>query len=125
MQYKKNKTILIVDDSNLIIERLTDMLNGLEHVDSISHALTVTTAIEILGQSTPDIILLDINLPDKSGIELLRIVKKRYPDITVVMLTNNANDYYRQLCLKLGADNFVDKSKDFDMIPNIIAAFKS
>jgi DNA-binding NarL/FixJ family response regulator len=117
MQYKKNKTILIVDDSNLIIERLTDMLNGLEHVDSISHALTVTTAIEILGQSTPDIILLDINLPDKSGIELLRIVKKRYPDITVVMLTNNANDYYRQLCLKLGADNFVDKSKDFDMIP--------
>src|SRR4249919_932678 len=105
MQYKKNKMILIVDDSYLIIERLTDMLNELEQVDSISHALTVTAAIEILSQSTPDIILLDINLPDTSGIELLRFVKEKYPDIIVVMLTNNANDYYRQLCLKLGADH--------------------
>ncbi|QEC65935.1 response regulator transcription factor [Panacibacter ginsenosidivorans] len=125
MQYKKNKMILIVDDSYLIIERLTDMLNELEQVDSISHAFTVTAALEILEQTTPDIILLDINLPDTSGIELLRIVKEKYPSITVAMLTNNANDYYRQLCLKLGADHFVDKSKDFDMIPDIITALEA
>ena len=125
MQYKKNKMILIVDDSYLIIEGLTDMLNELEQVDSISHAFTVTAAIEILEQSPPDIILLDINLPDTSGIELLRIVKEKYPNIMVVMLTNNANDYYRQLCLKLGADHFVDKSKDFDMVPDIIATLEA
>ena len=125
MQYKKNRMILIVDDSYLIIERLTDMLNELEQVDSISHAFTVTAAIEILEQSPPDIILLDINLPDTSGIELLRIVKEKYPAIIVVMLTNNANDYYRQLCLKLGADHFVDKSKEFDMVPGIISALEA
>jgi len=94
-------------------------------VDSISHAFTVTAAIEILEQSPPDIILLDINLPDTSGIELLRIVKEKYPAIIVVMLTNNANDYYRQLCLKLGADHFVDKSKEFDMVPGIISALEA
>ena len=125
MKYKKNRMILIVDDSYLIIERLTDMLNELEQVDSISHAFTVTAAIEILEQSPPDIILLDINLPDTSGIELLRIVKEKYPAIIVVMLTNNANDYYRQLCLKLGADHFVDKSKEFDMVPGIISALEA
>jgi len=120
MQYKK-KMVLIVDDSYLIIERLTDMLKEVENVGSITHALTVSDAIEILQQSSPDIVLLDINLPDTSGVELLRIIKDKYPGIIVVMLTNQANDYYRQLCLKLGANYFADKSKDFDLIPGIVA----
>ncbi|MEP6845221.1 MAG: response regulator [Panacibacter sp.] len=114
--------VLIVDDSYLIIERLTDLLSEVEDVGNISYALTVADALNSIQQSTPHIILLDINLPDSSGIELLRIVKEKYPAIFVIMLTNQANDYYKQLCLKLGADHFADKSKDFGMIPEIIAA---
>ena len=124
MQYAK-KMVLIVDDSYLIIERLTDMLKELENVGSVRHAHTVADALETIQQSSPDIMLLDINLPDASGIELLRTVKEKYPGIIVVMLTNQANDYYRQLCLKLGANHFIDKSRDFEMVPGIVAALEA
>lgn len=121
MQYKK-KMVLIVDDSYLIIERLTDMLSELETIGDITHALSGMDALEILQSRTPDVILLDINLPDTNGVELLRIVKEKYPGIIIIMLTNQANDYYRQLCMKLGADYFADKSEDFELIPGIIAS---
>ncbi|CAN5811608.1 hypothetical protein BH10BAC2_BH10BAC2_19940 [soil metagenome] len=121
MQYKK-KMVLIIDDSYLIIERLTDMLKELENVGDIMHALSGMDAMEILENRTPDVILLDINLPDTNGVELLRTVKEKYPRITVIMLTNQANNYYRQLCIKLGADHFADKSEDFDLIPGLIAS---
>lgn len=119
------KMVLIVDDSYLIIERLTDMLEELENIGSITHAYTVAEALDAIKKSKPDVILLDINLPDSNGIDMLRIVKQDYPGIIVVMLTNQANDYYRQLCLKLGADHFIDKSKEFDLIPDIIATLEA
>jgi DNA-binding NarL/FixJ family response regulator len=67
-------------------------------------------------------VLLDINLPDKSGIELLRKIKKEYKKMKVFMITNQANDYYKEICKKLGADHFFDKSKDFNLIPDLISA---
>jgi DNA-binding NarL/FixJ family response regulator len=66
--------------------------------------------------------LLDINLPDKSGIELLRKIKEDYKKTKVFMITNQANDYYKDMCKKLGADNFFDKSIDFNLIPDLISA---
>lgn len=121
MQYKK-KMVLIIDDSYLIIERLTDMLRELEAIGDITHALSGMDAMEILESRTPDVILLDINLPDTNGVELLRIIKEKYPGIIIIMLTNQANDYYRQLCMKMGADYFADKSEDFELIPGIIGS---
>ena len=122
---KKKKMVLIIDDSYLIIERLTDMLNESEHIGEVIHALTGSQALETLQSRTPDIVLLDINLPDTSGVELLRILKEKYPGIIVIMLTNQANDYYRKLCLNLGANHFADKSKDFEFIPSLIESLQT
>jgi DNA-binding NarL/FixJ family response regulator len=116
------KKILIVDDSHLIIERLWEMLKESENIDIIHYAHNFEEALDALLQTTPDVILLDINLPGINGLELLKIVKEKYPGIIVIMLTNQANYYYRQLCEKLGADYFIDKSKEFDKIQEIINA---
>lgn len=121
VHYSK-KTVLIVDDSNLVVERLTEMLKELKNVDNIYSAGNFTDAINILQNTPPDILLLDINLPDISGIELLRVVKNKYPAIMVTMVSNQSDRYYKELCRKLGADHFVDKSKNFDIIPDIISA---
>ena len=121
MAYVK-KNVLIVDDSNLIVQRLKEMLEELQTVDEILYAYNFSDAVSILTQTTPSIILLDINLPDTSGIELLRMVKQKYPTIMVTMVTNQSNSYYRDLCKKLGADYFVDKSTAFDIIPGIITS---
>src|ERR1700712_2412125 len=109
------KTILIVDDSALIVKRLIDMLNELESLE-IKNANNYTDAVQLIKNTKPDILLLDINLPDKSGIDVLRITKEQNPSTKVIMITNQSDDYYRKLCMRLGADHFIDKSKEFEQI---------
>jgi len=115
------KTILIVDDSPLIVRRLIDMLSELPNLEWIKNAGNYADGIELVQRHNPGILLLDINLPDKSGIELLRICKENNPATKVIMITNQANEQYRKLCLKLGADYFIDKSKEFEQIADTIA----
>ena len=113
--------ILIVDDSELIIQRLIDMLKEVENVDSIIHAHNYAEADTLLQCTNIHVVVLDINLPTKSGVELLKYIKRDYPQIKVIMFTNNASNYHRALCEQLDADYFIDKSNDFEMIPSIIA----
>src|SRR4051812_23360020 len=118
----QQKTILIVDDSILIIERVTEILKDLETVSSVNQVHSYPEAMAALNQSRPDIILLDINLPGTNGIELLRHLKKNDPAIVVIMFSNRGNTYYKELCKSLGADFFVDKSKGFEQLPAIISS---
>ncbi len=66
-------------------------------------------------------ILLDIDLPDGSGIDLLRTIKARFENIIVFITTNFATDQYRELCQRLGARQFFDKSGDYEQITGAIA----
>jgi DNA-binding NarL/FixJ family response regulator len=119
---KEKKIVLIVDDSILILERMIPMLEEVNNIQFVVHAANYSEAVELLKKLSPDMVLLDINLPDKSGIELLRTIKEQYQEIKVFMITNQANDYYRDICKKLGADHFFDKSKDFNLIPELLSA---
>ena len=65
-----NKTVLIVDDSILIMERMIEILEEIENISFVVHAGNYREGIEVLNQLKPDMVLLDINLPDRSGIEL-------------------------------------------------------
>ena len=121
MEIKKH-VVLIVDDSPLIIERLISMLEELENVKLILHASNYNQARAVVIEQEPNIVLLDISLPDKSGIELLIFIKKEYPRIKVIMLTNQANKHYKKLCLQAGADKFLDKTEDFQQISSIITS---
>ena len=118
----EQKAILIVDDSLLITERVTEVLKDLERVSAITKAHNYSEALTTLEHVRPDIVLLDINLPDTNGIELLRYLKQKDPSIVVIMFTNRGNHYYRDLCQRLGAEFFVDKSKGFDELPGIITS---
>jgi DNA-binding NarL/FixJ family response regulator len=112
--------VLIVDDSPLIVRRLTRSLKGLKNVKQILHAGSFTEAMNILAVLKPDLLLLDINLPDKSGIDLLRTISVNKWELKVIMFTNNSTEYYRNLCKSLGAYYFFDKTNEFEKIPDFI-----
>ena len=120
MSEKQKFTILIVDDSPIIIKRVTSILKDLDNTGTILHAANYTKAIQILNEFSPRIILLDIHLPGKSGIEVLRYIKENHFPVTVIMLTNQTEEYYKTLCKEIGADYFIDKSSGFEAIPGII-----
>ncbi|MBS1564523.1 MAG: response regulator [Bacteroidetes bacterium] len=118
----QQKTILIVDDSIIIIERVAEILKDLDSISGVTQVHSYDEAMESLKQQRPDIVLLDINLPGTNGIELLRHLKQSDPSITVIMFSNRGNAYYKDLCKRLGADFFVDKSRGFEQLPGIISA---
>lgn len=117
----KEKSVLIVDDSSLILERLTEMLTEAGSVQVIFTAGNFNDAAQSISENEPDIVLLDIQLQsEKNGIDLLRLITKDYPAIKVLMISNQASEYYQRLCKNEGAIGFIDKSKDFDLIPQLI-----
>ena len=115
------KILLVVDNSLLIIERLISILKEVKAVEKILTATDYAAAVKILRENKTDIVLLDIQLPGKNGIELLKFIVKTYPAVKVVMLSNLVSEYYQKLCKKIGAADFIDKSKDFDLIPEVVA----
>lgn len=111
--------ILIVDDSQLLQSRLNHALRKVNVNMNISQAITCREALEAFGPFTPDKIILDISLPDGSGIGLLQEFKKKDPSIQVIMFTNYPTDEFKKRCIELGADYFLDKSNMKELI-NII-----
>jgi len=78
--------------------------------------------VERFGKK-PDLALLDIQLPGKNGMDLLKGIKDSTKECEVVMLTNSAGEYYREQCRKLGALRFFDKTNDFELVPAMIKDF--
>lgn len=113
--------ILLVDDMQLVLQRLQILLSGLKQVGKVETANGAEPAFAILEKFNPDIIILDINMPGINGIEVLKQVRKRTDlNPVVIMLTNHAFSLYHEECTRLGANHFLDKSRDFLMIPAII-----
>lgn len=114
------KSLLIVDDSHIIIERVIESLKEHESVKKIFTATDYKTAVDSLNAHVPAFVLLDIQLPGTSGIELLKYIIKEHPMIKVIMFSNLLDDNYIKVCRKIGAKYFIDKSKDFDLIPSML-----
>lgn len=112
--------MLIVDDATLIRERLISMLKRVRGIANIREAADVTEGIERSEESCPDLMLLDISMPGGSGIDVLRVVKKRDPAPVVAVLTNYPYDEYQQRCEELGADYVFDKTSEFHKVLEVV-----
>ena len=118
----QHNNVFIVDDSASIRSRLAEMLARLDGVTVVGEAATATEAIAGILRLKPNAVLLDLNLMGRTGIDVLRAVHPREPGIVFVVLTNHAEPQYRTACTKAGAAYFLDKSCDFDRVPDVIAA---
>lgn len=120
---KKKTTILIVDDNVNFIEKMVNIINEHDNANYINVANNYDEAQQSFAIEKPDLILLDINLPGKSGIDLLRKIRQNQWECQVVMITNHTDIYYKKICTELGASHFLDKSCDFGLVPVIIDNF--
>lgn len=117
---KSTLCILFIDDSALFIHRIKQLL--LEHYNeflSIAEAGSYADGLTMFARKTPHVIFLDINLPDRSGIDLLVKIREINKHVTIVMLTNHDPGEYFETCKRLGADYYVEKSMGFDSITGI------
>ncbi|MCX6227274.1 MAG: response regulator transcription factor [Bacteroidia bacterium] len=101
--------ILICDDHKIVRDGLRQILGNLSGVSVIEEAGNGNEAINLLKRSNFDIILLDISLPDRSGLEVLRSVKEKWPATNVLMLSMHPQEQYAIRALKLGASGYLTK----------------
>ena len=118
---QKKLFVLMVDDNMGFVERMKGLLDEISQIGYINVASDYNEASMYVSEDKPDIVLLDINLPGKNGIEILKRIRISGHQCKVIMLTNHADEYYRQQCKELGADFFLDKSNDFAKVPEIIS----
>lgn len=113
--------ILLVDDSEFILQRVQHLLAGMEQIQEVRTATSAEEANQWIEAYNPSLIFLDINLPGKNGLQMLKDIRaNKSIDQIVVILTNNTLSGYRNECMQAGADYFLDKAKDFSSIPDII-----
>jgi DNA-binding NarL/FixJ family response regulator len=116
--------VFIADDSLIVREHLVTMLEELAGIKVVGQAENVAEAISAIRILQPDVVILDIRMPGGSGIDVLQTIKQDEVAPMVIILTNYPYPGYRQKCLQAGADFFLDKSTEFDQIPELFERFK-
>ena len=120
MNSQPTKTVFIVDDSAVVRDRLAQMISGLPGVAVAGQAEIAFEAIDGLRRLRPAFAVLDISMPGGSGMLVLETIKREQPALTVIMLTNFAQDHYRQKCCQLGAEHFFDKTTEFEKVLDVL-----
>ena len=105
---KRRTSIMIVDDNDMMRSILRSILRG-EEYDVIGEARNGSIAVEMAERMKPDIICLDVVMPEKDGLEALCEIKAARPETEIVMVTSNADPETVQEAIQNGASGFIIK----------------
>lgn len=110
-------TICMVDDHYILLTALKVLLDSYDDIKVIGMAPDELSAIKLIKSKKPDIVLLDISLPDANGLDLILKFKKISPESKILILTMYEDKQYLQKALDSGASGFlVKKAMDYDLI---------
>ncbi len=118
-------SILIVDDSAVVRGMLREMLAKIEGAEVVGEFESPAAAIDSIRNHPPDVVLLDIQLVNGSGLEVLRAVSTEHPGVKVMVFTNFAEHVYRRRCLEAGAYAFYDKKSDLHALRQALQGLAS
>lgn len=103
--------VFIVDDHYMVIEGIHSLLQNEKKIEWVGHATNAASCLSFLEhQETPDVILMDINLPDKSGIDLCREVKEKYPSTFILGLSTFNQQSFIEKMMSSGASGYLLKN---------------
>jgi len=114
--------LFIVDDHYMVIEGIRSMFQTEKSIEWMGHATNAGSCLAFLKQQQPDVILMDINMPDKSGIDLCKEVKQLYPSVFVIGLSTFNQQSFIQKMLDNGASGYVLKNATLEEIMEAIVA---
>jgi two-component system, OmpR family, response regulator len=117
--------VLLVEDSPVICGLITGIINDVPGVRVAESVESERDAIEAIGRLDVDVVILDLQLRKGTGFGVLRAMRDMPKKPIVVVLTNFALNSYRETALRLGARDFLDKSRDYDRLPAILTEIAS
>jgi DNA-binding response OmpR family regulator len=111
--------ILVVDDEPAVAEVLLDFLAEAGY--TVDVALTGRDALTLIERTPPDVVLLDIRMPDMDGVEVLRRIRAAHPALPVIMITASDDIGVARATLKMGALDYVSKPFDYGYLAQAVA----
>jgi DNA-binding NarL/FixJ family response regulator len=113
-------TVLIADDSDLLRVNLKKLLTNQTRHWNIIEAHSLFNTLKQLEKTLPDAIILDLQLGDGTGFQVLEFIDARSLNIPTIVLTNYPTEHYKARCRNLGVRYFLDKSFEFELVPEIL-----
>ena len=114
--------VLLIDDHAILLDGLRSLLELEKDINVVGEFISGYDAMLKIKELQPDVILMDINMPDINGIEMTTAVKKKYPDLKVIMLTMHNHEEYFLAAIREGADGYLLKDAPSDEVINAIRA---
>jgi DNA-binding NarL/FixJ family response regulator len=102
--------VLIADDHRLMLEGIRRALEGVEGIEIVGEAHVGSQVLPMIGQTDPDVVLLDMRMPQMDGLTCLGRIRQRYPRVKVVMLSVFSDPEHIQASLQRGASGYIVKS---------------
>lgn len=115
-------TVFIVDDHPVVVEGLKSVIEKLEDIQVSGVAYNAVDAVNLLKTTHTDVLLLDINLPDISGIDLCKKVRKEFPEIRILGISTFSERSYISRMIENGALGYLIKSASADEIAEAVAS---
>jgi DNA-binding NarL/FixJ family response regulator len=112
--------IVIVDDSEILRDRLKIALDTIKDVEIVGEAQNGLEALQVIKDYNPDFLILDIRMPEMNGITVLKKIREQGLKTKVCVFTNYPYLQYKEKCLAEGADYFIDKNEDINVMINIL-----
>lgn len=111
--------ILVVDDSLITVKKLSSMLSLLGH-KVIMTAASGKEALEAYKECKPDLVTMDITMPDMDGIEATKLIRERFPDANIIMVTSHGQEKMVLDALKAGAKGYLLKPFRLEKLKEVI-----
>ena len=110
--------VLLVDDEREFVQTLSERLLMRDMGSAVAY--DGESALHMVAEEEPEVMILDLKMPGIDGIEVLRRVKETRPEIEVVILTGHGSEVDRETCMKLGAFAYLQKPVDIDVLSETI-----
>ncbi|MEO8085748.1 MAG: response regulator [Bacteroidota bacterium] len=113
--------VLIVDSSELVRTSIKELLHENKNHVNMGAVRTEDEALNMLSLIKIDAVILDVHLPVRMGLSLLRKIKTMYPSTKIIVFSNYGKPMYKNYCYKLGADFFIEKATEFPMLNKTVS----
>jgi two-component system nitrate/nitrite response regulator NarL len=113
--------IVIADDSTLLRDRIQSLLNSINNISMVYKAENGVEALKLIMEKEPDLVILDIRMPEMNGIEVLKKISELGLKLKICMLTSYPYKQYKEKCFAAGASYFFDKNQSMDGLMEVVS----